>query len=200
MVSVHLSSAYGSISCLNAGQRRAGRIAVAEEERAIAEAELLDAVRRLKLEVQQAFIDLQWAQENLALAREHAAGLEEVVTLSQARVRGGDVAEAELLRSRVAAVQSQQAVRAAELKVRTERRRLERVISRTPDAETFEIQALDQPTPISASATDLQDSVRPIPRGCRVQSGPGALQHWAPRRFRTRIVMPSSFNTRTDSA
>ena len=137
------------------GAKRAGRIAVAQEERAIAEADVLDAVRRLKLDVQQAFVDLQLAQENLALARENAAGLEEVVTLNQARVRGGDVAEVELLRSRVAALQSQQAVRAADLKVRTERRRLERVIGRIPDARAFEIQALDRPAPIADNATDL---------------------------------------------
>ena len=77
---------------------------------------MLDAVRALKLEVQQAFIDLQLAQENLALARENAASLNEIVTLNQARVRAGDVAEVELLRSRIAALQSQQAVRGAELK------------------------------------------------------------------------------------
>ena len=63
------------------------------------------------------------------------------MTLNQARVRGGEVAEVELLRSRIAALQSQQEVRRAELKVRTERRRLERVIGRTPGPATFEIVA-----------------------------------------------------------
>jgi cobalt-zinc-cadmium efflux system outer membrane protein len=141
---------------LERGGKRAGRIAIAEEERTIAEAEVLDAVRRLKLDVQHAFVDLQLAQENLVLARENAAGLDEVVTLNQARVRGGEIAEVELLRSRVAALQSQQAVRAAELKVRSERRRLERVIGRTPDAQPLEIQALEQPASIAASAAHLQ--------------------------------------------
>ena len=117
---------------------------------------MLDAVRTLKLEVRQAFIDVQLAQENLALARENAASLQEIVTLNQARVRGGEVAEVELLRSRIAALQSQQAVRSAELKVRTERRRLERVIGRTPGGEAFEIAKLDRPTPITETATDLQ--------------------------------------------
>ncbi len=66
----------------------------------MADAGVLNAVRTLKLEVRQAFIDVQLAQENLALARENAASLQEIVTLNQARVRGGDVAEVELLRSR----------------------------------------------------------------------------------------------------
>ena len=79
------------------------------------------------------------AQQNLALARENAATFDEMVTLNQARVRSGDVAEVELLRSRIAALQSQQAVRGAELKVLSERRRLERVIGRTPGTAPFEI-------------------------------------------------------------
>jgi cobalt-zinc-cadmium efflux system outer membrane protein len=109
----------------------------------------------LKLEVQSAFIDLQLAQENLALARENAASLNEIVTLNEARTRGGEVAEVELLRSRIAALQSQQAVRAAELTVRTERRRLERVIGRRP-GNAFEIQELPRPGPITTGASDLQ--------------------------------------------
>jgi cobalt-zinc-cadmium efflux system outer membrane protein len=140
---------------LERGTKRARRIAVAQEERAIAEAEVQDAVRRLKLDVEQAFVDLQLAQENLALARENAAALNEIVTLNQARVRGGEVAEVELLRSRVAALQSEQSVRAAELKVRSERRRLEQAIGRTPDAQPFEIQALERPTPVAESGADL---------------------------------------------
>jgi cobalt-zinc-cadmium efflux system outer membrane protein len=129
---------------------------VAQEERAIAEAEVLDAVRALKLEVQQAFIDLQLAQENLALTRENASSLDGIVTLNHVRVRGGDVAEVELLRSRIAALQSQQLVRGAELKVRTERRRLEGVIGRTPGVLAFEIETLERPAAITESQTDLQ--------------------------------------------
>jgi cobalt-zinc-cadmium efflux system outer membrane protein len=138
------------------GAKRDRRIALAEEERAIAEAEVLDAVRGLKLDVQQAFIDVLLAQENLALARENASRLDEIVTLNQARVRAGDVAEVELLRSRIAALQSQQFVRSAELKVRTERNRLERVIGRTPGVLAFEVEAFERPAAITETPTDLQ--------------------------------------------
>ena len=58
------------------GRKRDLRTELAQHERAIAEAEVFDAVRALKLEVQYAFIDLQLAEENLALARENAASLE----------------------------------------------------------------------------------------------------------------------------
>ncbi len=140
---------------LERGAKRDRRLALAQEERAIAEAEVLDAVRTLRLEVQQAFIDVQLARENLTLARDNAASLQEIVTLNQARVRGGEVAEVELLRSRIAAVQSQQAVRAAALKVRTEQRRLERVIGRIPGVDPVEIAPFERPTPIADSPTDL---------------------------------------------
>ena len=130
------------------GDKRDRRTEVAEDERAIAEAEVRDAIRSLTIDVRQAFIDVQLAEDNLTLARENAAALEEIVNLNQTRVRSGDLAEVELLRSRIAALQSQQTVRAAELKVRSERRRLELVIGRTPGSDTVEIAPLDpRPSP-----------------------------------------------------
>jgi outer membrane protein, heavy metal efflux system len=138
------------------GDKRARRTEVAQGEHAIAEAEVRDAIRALTADVRQAFVDLQLAQENVALARENAASLNEIVSLNQTRVRSGDLAEVELLRSRIAALQSEQAVRAAELKVRSERRRLERTIGRTPGSDTFEIQPLDRLAGITENLTELQ--------------------------------------------
>jgi outer membrane protein, heavy metal efflux system len=108
------------------------------------------------VDVQNAFIDLQLAHENLTLAKENAATLNEIVTLNEARVRSGDLAEVELLRSRIAALQSRQAVRAAELKVRAEGRRLERVMGRTPGVEIVEIQNVSRPAPVTDTTPDLQ--------------------------------------------
>lgn len=138
------------------GDKRDRRTEVAQDERAIAEAEVRDAIRSLTIDVRQAFIDVQLSQENLALARENAAALDEIVNLNQTRVRSGDLAEVELLRSRIAALQSQQAVRVAELKVRSERRRLERVIGRMPGSDTFEIAELERPLSIAESVPDLR--------------------------------------------
>jgi cobalt-zinc-cadmium efflux system outer membrane protein len=140
---------------LERGAKRTRRIEVAQEERAIVEAEVLDRVRALKLDVQHAFVDVQLAQENLMLARENGASLGEIVTLNEVRVRGGEVAEIELLRSRIAALQSQQAVRTAELAVRTARYRLERAIGRPPGGD-FEIEALPRLAAITTSVPDLR--------------------------------------------
>jgi cobalt-zinc-cadmium efflux system outer membrane protein len=142
---------------LERGAKRARRIGVAQEERATAEADVLNAVRTLKLDVQQTFIDLQLARENLALARENAASFNEIVALNQARVGAGEVAEVELLRSRIASLQSQQAVRSTELEVRTQVRRLERVIGRTAGIAPLEIEEIERPAPITSSAMDLRE-------------------------------------------
>lgn len=141
---------------LERGAKRTRRIEVAQYERAVAEADVLDRVRVLKLEVQHAFVDLQLAQEQLALARDNAASMQEIVSLNEARVRGGEVAEVELLRSRIAALQSQQAVRAAELNVRREQRQLERVIGRPPGADTLEIQEVSAVARIMTPAPELR--------------------------------------------
>lgn len=138
------------------GGKRARRTDVAREERAIAEAQVGEAVRTLRLEVQQAFVDLQLAQDNLDLARENAAALDEIVSLNQVRVRSGDLAEVELLRSRIAALQAQQAIRRAEIDIRAVRVRLERVLGRTPGVEPFVIQPLTRPPPIIDTVNDLR--------------------------------------------
>ena len=138
------------------GAKRDRRIAVAQEERAIAEAEVLDAVRALKLDVQQAFVDLQLAQENLALARENAAGLEEIVTLESGtrtrRRRGRGRAAPQSRRSlAVAAGGAQRQSSRSALSVGA----WNVSSAGCPAHRAFEIQALDRPAPIADSATDL---------------------------------------------
>ena len=152
---------------------------MAQEERAIAEAEVLDAVRTLKLEVQQAFIDVQLAQENLALARENAAEPAgdrhvEPGTRPRRRGRGSRVAPQSDRRAAVATGRTQRRAQAS----RTEQRRLERVIGRTPGSEPFEIAPLERPAPITDSAMDLRaarvahatGSARPAARTARSQA------------------------------
>jgi cobalt-zinc-cadmium efflux system outer membrane protein len=141
---------------LERGSKRPHRTEVAQEERGVAEADVLDAVRALRLDVEQAFVDVQLAQQNLAVARDNAKTFDEVVALNQARVRSGDVAEVELLRSRIAALQAQQAVRGAELKLLAERRRLERLIGRTPGTAPFEIEDIGPLAPVTSSVADLR--------------------------------------------
>jgi outer membrane protein, heavy metal efflux system len=70
-------------------------------------------------------------------------------------VRSGDLAEVELLRSRIAALQSQQIVRAAEIQLRAARLALERVLGRPLGSAPLEIENVDRPPPITESLPDL---------------------------------------------
>lgn len=159
------------------GAKRARRIEVAEHERAITEAGVLDRIRVIALEVREAFVAVQFAGEQLVLARENAASLQEIVTLNEARVRGGEIAEVELLRSRIAALQSHQAVRAAELNERRDRRRLEQLIGRSPavgagTSIAAGTPAAQRPVPMSVGGTwDIQE----LPRLPPIASSPSEL-------------------------
>lgn len=141
---------------LERGGKRARRIETAREGQAIADADLLDATRTLTLAVQQTFVDLQLAQEDNGLARENAAALDEVVTLDEARVRSGDLAEVELLRGRIAALQAWQAVRAAELEVQSQRRQLARLMGRGASGAAFEIEPFVPPAARHGPVDDLR--------------------------------------------
>ena len=70
------------------------------------------------MDVRNAFIDLQAAKESLALANEDLRALTEIVTLNSIKVKSGEMAEVELLRSRIAELQFQNQVQRAELRVR----------------------------------------------------------------------------------
>lgn len=101
------------------GGKRQSRIAVAEHGRGVAELEFLDAVRSLRFEVQGAFVDALLAKEKLELARRNLETLNRIVEINQIRWRVGDIAEVELIRSRVAALEQASAVRRAETEVRS---------------------------------------------------------------------------------
>ncbi len=120
------------------GGKRQSRIAVAEHGRRIAELEFLDAVRTLRQEVQNGFLDALLAKEKLALARRNWETFNRLVEINRARWRAGDIAEVELIRSRVAALEQGNAVRRAEAEVRGAIIRLLSLMGRTrfaPEAD-----------------------------------------------------------------
>jgi cobalt-zinc-cadmium efflux system outer membrane protein len=115
---------------LERGGKRDRRIEVAEASRSVAELQLLNAVRTVTLNVQTAFVDILEAKANLALALDSLKSLDDVVTINTRRVKTGDLAEIELIRSQVAQVQFENTVRKAELQVQTARARLQILLGR----------------------------------------------------------------------
>jgi len=113
------------------GGKRDLRIEVARDAREVAQLQLLNATRTLVLDVQVAFVDVQQAKDNLALARENLQVFQSIVEVNSMRVRAGDLAKVELVRTQVAALQFQNAVRLADAKLKTTSVKLQGLMGRT---------------------------------------------------------------------
>lgn len=154
-----------------AGKRRY-RIEEAEAARSVAELQFLDAVRGKILEVQNACVDAYLANASLELARQSLDSLNQVVGLNVVRVRAGDIAEVELVRSRLAAAQFEATVRQAELRLRAALTRLQVLLSRPvvsrPPAITGELRR-DKSVPgleeLQRQARELRPDLRALYRG-----------------------------------
>lgn len=120
------------------GGKRQRRVEVAEKERTVAELSFQDAVRTVTLDVQSAFVGVLLARDNLALARENLDTFNQIVEVNAARVQAGDLAEVELVRSRVAALQYANSLHRAELALRTAVTRLRALIGRNASSPAFE--------------------------------------------------------------
>lgn len=79
------------------------------------------------------------AKESLSLARQNLESLNQIVEINTARLKAGDIAEVELVRSRLAALQFETTVRQWELKVRTALTRLQTLLSRPRYVSSFDI-------------------------------------------------------------
>jgi cobalt-zinc-cadmium efflux system outer membrane protein len=119
---------------LERGRKRERRIDLAGKSKAVAESVFLDVLRRVSLEVQNACVDALLARDNLELARQNLDSFNQIVSINTARVKAGDIAEVELIRARVAALQYANSVRRAELEVQTSAARLKTLLGRGPGA------------------------------------------------------------------
>lgn len=120
------------------GRKREYRIEVASNARAVAGYLFLNTTRSLVIDVQSAFVDVLLAKENLALARENLKAFESIVEINQTRVRAGDLAKVELVRSRVAALQLSNTVRQAESRLRLASNRLQTLMGRPRFSLSFD--------------------------------------------------------------
>ncbi len=124
---------------LERGGKRERRIEVAQTSREVAQYQLLNTTRTLVMDVQSAFVDVLLAKESLALAQENLKSFEGIVQINTVRVRDGDLAQVELVRSRLAALQYRNAVLQAESKLRVANTRLQTLMGRSVFAPDFDI-------------------------------------------------------------
>ncbi|PWT83727.1 MAG: hypothetical protein C5B44_00135 [Acidobacteria bacterium] len=121
------------------GGKREKRIEVAEQARAVAELQLLDSIRTVVLDVQNAAVDVLSAKLNLQLATENLKSFNRVVEINQVRVRDGDLAPIELTRTKLTALQFRNAVIQATTQLRIARQRLQLLIGRTTESLDFDL-------------------------------------------------------------
>jgi outer membrane protein, heavy metal efflux system len=112
------------------GGKRDRRIEQATLARSVAELQLLESTRKLVLDVETACADVQLAKLNLSLAQENLSAFNNVVAVNVERVRTGDLAEVELARSRLAALQFRNDVEQQTAKLAVARTRLEGLLGR----------------------------------------------------------------------
>lgn len=121
------------------GGKRQERIALAREEKSLAELGVREVMRQVIARVQTAFVDVQQAKETQKLAQENLKSLNGVVAVNEARVRSGDLAVVELDRSRVAALQYRAAVEQAQLQLDQAKTRLQQAMGRRVRSPDFDV-------------------------------------------------------------
>jgi cobalt-zinc-cadmium efflux system outer membrane protein len=112
------------------GHKREYRVDTAGYARKIAEAHVADSIRRLRLDVTLACIDVLAAKARLDLANDNLKSLEGVVQLNETRLKGGAIPPVELTRARVAMLQFRSNVKTAELALTTARIKLQTLLGR----------------------------------------------------------------------
>ena len=121
------------------GGKRQLRIATANYAKEIAAARLLDAIRKLKLDVVLGSIEVIQAKANLDLANDNLRTFEELVRTNSVRVNAGSIAPLDLTRSQVAMLQFRSSVKRAELALLTSKTRLQNLLGRRTPLDDFDI-------------------------------------------------------------
>lgn len=124
---------------LERGHKREERIGLAKEQKTLAQLGVRELMRQVIFAVQGAFVDIQQAKERLQLARENLRSLEGVVSINEARLKSGDLAQVELERSRLAAHQYRTAVQQAELQLDQARLQLQQLMGRKEKSPAFDV-------------------------------------------------------------
>jgi cobalt-zinc-cadmium efflux system outer membrane protein len=124
---------------LERGAKREARIELAKRDQMIARWDVQNAARGVIFDAQSAFLDVLLAKENLQLAESNLKALQEIVKVNDTRVKSGDLAQVELSRSRVAALQFQAAVQQARIRLTEAKNRLQLLIGRTTLAPDFDV-------------------------------------------------------------
>jgi outer membrane protein, heavy metal efflux system len=121
------------------GSKRDLRMDQAGSARALAESQVDDAIRTLRLTVELACVDVIQATENLALTRDTLRTFQDLAALNDNRVRAGAAPPSEATRTRVAMLQFQANVSRAELALRAASMQLRHLLGRTASSDPLTV-------------------------------------------------------------
>jgi outer membrane protein, heavy metal efflux system len=142
--------------------KRELRTEVADDAKRIAEAQFAEALRKVKLDVTLAGIDVLEAKAKLQLAQDNLQALDHLLQLNERRLTSGAIAPLEVSRSRVAMLQYRGNVRTAQLALTQARLKLLPLLGRKPEGDPIDID--DRlgltPAPASPDLAALQTSAR----------------------------------------
>jgi outer membrane protein, heavy metal efflux system len=142
--------------------KRELRTEVADQAKRLAEAQFAESVRRLKLDVALASIDVLEAKAKLQLAQDNLRTLEQLVQLNDRRLTSGAIPQIEVSRSQVAMLQYRGSVRTAQLALTQARLKLLPLLGRQPGDGPIDID--DRlglaPAPASPDVGALQNAAR----------------------------------------
>jgi outer membrane protein, heavy metal efflux system len=142
--------------------KRELRTELADDARRVAEARIADVLRRLKLDVVLASVDVLEAKAKLQLAQDNLQTLQRLVQLNERRLTSGAIPQLEVTRSRVAMLQYRGGVKTAQLALTEARLKLLPLLGRKPDDEPVDIE--DRlgvtPAPVGPELVALQQAAR----------------------------------------
>lgn len=136
-----IDSVIGVSQLIERGGKRELRQENAEYQVRAAGADLDDVRRQLRLAVAQAYVDLHAAQDRVAVTREAARLMDEMLGAARVRREAGDIAGADLERVRVDALRGRNELVAAEGELTRARHALAWLLDRSEQAEG--LQAVD---------------------------------------------------------
>lgn len=120
------------------GKRRL-RTETASAAVSVARYAFLDATRNLIFDVQNAYLDILLAKENVRILREILSTFDNLVRVNRTRFESGEIARVELMRSEVAQLQFRNQLRQGELRVRQEAIRLQTLMGRPYPVADFDV-------------------------------------------------------------
>jgi len=142
---------------LERGGKRERRMELARAAKSSTQLQFLNSLRGVVFDVQSAFVDVLLAKDTVELAQGNLRALSDIADLNAIRARAGDIAGVELARSRIAALQSRNALQQAELRLASAKNRLQLLLGRAVPSPDFDVAGAYRPP---AEVIGLDETLR----------------------------------------